>query len=76
MVRHSTKLLSLTLASLIFWISSSPIALATLRSTGPLRLRMEALTDFRLALPENESFLKADLSKNASDELAYAEQAH
>ena len=45
-------------------------------STGPLRLRMEALTDFRLALPENESFLKADLSKNAADELAYAEKAH
>jgi acetolactate decarboxylase len=45
-------------------------------STGSLRLRVEALTDFRLALPENESFLKADLSKNASDELAYAEQAH
>ena len=45
-------------------------------STGPLRLRMDALTDFRLALPENESFLKADLSKNAADELAYAEKAH
>ena len=26
---------------------------------GPLRLRMEALTDFHLALPETESFLKA-----------------
>lgn len=41
-----------------------------------LRLRVEALTDFHLALPENESFLKADLSKNSADELAYAEQSH
>ena len=45
-------------------------------STGSLRLRIEALTDFHLALPENESFLKADLSKNSAGELAYAEQAH
>ncbi|MGO4512592.1 acetolactate decarboxylase [Bradyrhizobium sp. 2TAF36] len=43
---------------------------------GPLRLRIEALTDFHLALPESESFLKADLSKNTANELAYAEQAH
>ena len=43
---------------------------------GRLRLRMEALTDFHLALPETESFLKADLSKNTADELAYAESAH
>jgi acetolactate decarboxylase len=43
---------------------------------GPLRLRMEALTDFHLALPETESFLKADLTKNPADELAYAESAH
>lgn len=43
---------------------------------GPLRLRMEALTDFHLALPETESFLKAELSKNTADELAYAESAH
>jgi acetolactate decarboxylase len=27
-------------------------------------------------LPESESFLKADLSKNTAEELAYAEQAH
>jgi acetolactate decarboxylase len=39
-------------------------------------LRMEALTDFHLALPETESFLKADLSKSTADELAYAESAH
>jgi acetolactate decarboxylase len=45
-------------------------------SAGTLRLRIEALTNFHLALPENESFLKADLSKNAANELAYAEQAH
>jgi acetolactate decarboxylase len=44
--------------------------------SGSLRVRMEALTDFHLALPETESFLKADLSKNTADELAYAEQAH
>ncbi len=43
---------------------------------GSLRLRMEALTDFHLALPEIESFLKADLTRNAANELAYAEQAH
>ena len=44
--------------------------------SGPLRMQMEALTDFHLALPETESFLKADLSKNTADELAYAETAH
>jgi acetolactate decarboxylase len=42
----------------------------------PLRLRVEALTNFHLALPESEAFLKADLSKNTAEELAYAEQAH
>ena len=41
-----------------------------------LRLRIEALTQFHLALPESEAFLKADLSKNTAEELAYAEQAH
>jgi acetolactate decarboxylase len=45
-------------------------------SAKPLRLRVEALTAFHLALPETEGFLKADLSKNVADELAYAEQAH
>jgi acetolactate decarboxylase len=44
--------------------------------SGPLRVRMEALRDFHLALPETESFLRADLSKNTADELAYAESAH
>ena len=41
-----------------------------------LRLKVEALTSFHLALPESEAFLKADLSKNTAEELAYAEQAH
>lgn len=43
---------------------------------GPLSLKVETLTDFHLALPESEAFLKADLSKNTAEELAYAEQAH
>jgi acetolactate decarboxylase len=43
---------------------------------GPLRLRVEALTNFHLALPESQAFLKADLSKNTAEELAYAEHAH
>jgi acetolactate decarboxylase len=43
---------------------------------GPLRLKVEALTDFHLALPESEAFLKANLSKNTAEQLAYAEQAH
>jgi acetolactate decarboxylase len=41
-----------------------------------LHLKIEPLTAFHLALPESESFLKADLSKNTAEELAYAEQAH
>jgi acetolactate decarboxylase len=45
-------------------------------SAGALRLRIETLSDFHLALPENETFLKANLSANTADELAYAEQAH
>jgi acetolactate decarboxylase len=44
--------------------------------SGPLLLEIEPLTDFHLALPETEAFLKADLSKNTAEELAYAEQAH
>jgi acetolactate decarboxylase len=44
--------------------------------SGPLRLKVEALNDFHLALPESEAFLKADLSKNTAEELAYAEKAH
>lgn len=41
-----------------------------------LHVRIESLTDFHLALPASEAFLKADLSKNTADELAYAERAH
>ncbi len=44
--------------------------------TGSIRLQMEPLTDFHLALPETENFLKADLDKNTAGELAYAESAH
>jgi acetolactate decarboxylase len=41
-----------------------------------LQLKVEALTNFHLALPESEAYLRADLSKNTAAELAYAEQAH
>jgi acetolactate decarboxylase len=41
-----------------------------------LRLKVEALTDFHLALPASEAFLKADLSRNTAQELAYAEHGH
>jgi len=41
-----------------------------------LAVRIESLTDFHLALPSSEAFLKADLSQNTAEELAYAEQAH
>jgi acetolactate decarboxylase len=41
-----------------------------------LQLQLETLNDFHLVLPESQSFLRADLSKNTADELAYAEQAH
>ena len=45
-------------------------------SAKTLRLRVEALTEFHLALPELEAFLKADLSKDTAEQLAYAEKAH
>jgi len=41
-----------------------------------LRLRVEALNDVHIALPENESFLRADLSKDTAEDLAYAERSH
>ena len=41
-----------------------------------LHLRIESLTDFHLALAASEAFVKADLSKNTAEELAYAEQTH
>lgn len=41
-----------------------------------LHVSIESLTDFHLALPSSEAFVKADLSKDTAEELAYAEQAH
>jgi len=41
-----------------------------------LRVRVDRLNDFHLSLPESEEFLRADLSKDTSKELAYAEQIH
>src|SRR6267378_5684905 len=41
-----------------------------------LRVRVESLSDFHLSLPESEEFLRADLSKDTSKDLAYAEQGH
>jgi acetolactate decarboxylase len=45
-------------------------------SVRNLRLRVEKLNDFHLSLPESEEFLKADLTKDTSKDLAYAEQMH
>ena len=39
-----------------------------------LRVRVERLNDFHLSLPESEEFLRADLTKDPSKELADAEQ--
>lgn len=41
-----------------------------------LRVRMERLNDFHLSLPESEEFLRADLTKDTTRDLAYAEQVH
>jgi acetolactate decarboxylase len=41
-----------------------------------LRVRVDRLNDFHLSLPESEEFLRADLTKDTSKELAYAEQIH
>jgi acetolactate decarboxylase len=41
-----------------------------------LRVRVERLNDFHLSLPESEEFLRADLTKDTSRDLAYAEQVH
>ncbi|HEY2472914.1 MAG TPA: acetolactate decarboxylase [Terracidiphilus sp.] len=43
---------------------------------GILRVRADRLNDFHLSLPESEEFLRADLTKDSSKDLAYAEQAH
>lgn len=45
-------------------------------AASQLHARIESLTDFHLALPSSEAFLKADLSRNTAQELAYAEAAH
>jgi acetolactate decarboxylase len=45
-------------------------------SGGNLRVRVERLNDFHLSLPESEEYLRADLLKDTSKELAYAEQIH
>jgi acetolactate decarboxylase len=41
-----------------------------------LRVRVDRLNDFHLSLPESEEFLRADLTKDTSTDLAYAEQIH
>jgi acetolactate decarboxylase len=41
-----------------------------------LRVRVDRLNDFHLSLPESEQFLRADLTKDPSKDLAYAEQVH
>jgi acetolactate decarboxylase len=40
------------------------------------RVRVDRLNDFHLSLPESEEFLRADLTKDTSKDLAYAEQIH
>ena len=45
-------------------------------SGNNLRIRIETLTEFYLSLPESEEFLKADLTGDISNDLAYAEQVH
>jgi acetolactate decarboxylase len=41
-----------------------------------LRVRVDRLNYFHMSLPESEEFLRADLSKDTSKDLAYAEQIH
>jgi acetolactate decarboxylase len=43
--------------------------------TGRVRLRVQEVEDFHIALPENEEFLKADLSRDTSSDLERAESA-
>ena len=42
-------------------------------ATGRVRLRVQELEDFHIALPETEEFLKADLSRDTSNDLNEAE---
>jgi acetolactate decarboxylase len=41
-----------------------------------LRVRVQRLNEFHLSLPESEEFLRADLTRDISKDLAYAEQVH
>jgi acetolactate decarboxylase len=41
-----------------------------------LHLQLEALDNFHIVLPENEAFLRADLTRNVAADLVYAERAH
>jgi acetolactate decarboxylase len=45
-------------------------------SGNNLRVAVERLNHLYLSLPESEEFLKADLTRDPSKELAYAEQVH
>ena len=44
--------------------------------TGRICIQVEELEDFHVALPENEAFLTADLSRDTSSDLHKAESAH
>jgi acetolactate decarboxylase len=44
--------------------------------TGQVRLRVQELEDFHIALPENEEFLKADLSRDTASDLSRAESGN
>ena len=44
-------------------------------AAGALELDVQALHDLRVALPENEAFLRADLSRDPAAALASAERA-
>ena len=44
-------------------------------ATGQVRLRVQELEDFHIALPETEEFLKADLSRDTSNDLDQVESA-
>ena len=45
-------------------------------ATGKVRLRVQELEDFHIALPETEEFLKADLSRDTSNDLDQAESGN
>jgi acetolactate decarboxylase len=43
---------------------------------GPLRVQIEKLDELRMALPINDEFLRADLSRDPTRDLAFAERDH